>query len=293
MLGGLDLMFLPNMTFEALSEDVKMIMAVHDLSFEWDPSFFSRKKRLWHKFVDPKNLIGRADRIIAVSESTKNDLVRLYNESDDKVSVVNPGIDKSFEPYPEEALELIRVKDKYKLPEKFILYLGTLEPRKNIIGLIKAFEELKRNTDLPHQLVIAGGKGWLYEDIFKKQQSSKYRDSIKFAGFIDHEDKVAFYNLADVFCYPSFYEGFGFPPLEAMASGTPVVSSSVSSLPETLGDAALLIDPYNISEITLGIKSVLEDKNLADRLKQKGIKRAEKYNWENTTRETLDIFKEI
>ena len=293
MLGGPDIMILPNITFEALSDNTKMVLVIHDLSFVWDPSFFSRKKRLWHKFVNPKGLIDQADKIIAVSESTKGDLLRLFGAKEEKVSVIYPGIDKSFEPYPDDALELIRVKDKYKLPNKFILYLGTLEPRKNIVGLIQAFEELKRTTDLPYQLVIAGGKGWLYEDIFAKQQSSKYRDSIKFVGFIDHEDKVAFYNLADVFCYPSFYEGFGFPPLEAMASGTPVVASSVASLPEILGDDALLVDPYNVSEITLGIKSVLEDRTLADRLKQKGLMRADKFNWEDTVSKTLDCFKEV
>ncbi|MCK4525681.1 MAG: glycosyltransferase family 4 protein, partial [Candidatus Andersenbacteria bacterium] len=180
---------------------------------------------------------------------------------------------------------ILEIRKKYNLPKKYILYLGTLEPRKNIIGLIKAFEIL--NTK--YKLVIAGSKGWLYEDIFKIVKNSPAKDNIIFTGFIDDKDKAALYGLADLFVYPSFYEGFGFPPLEAMAAGTPVITSNFSSLPEAVGDAAITVNPYNIDELTKAIEMVLFDEKLRDILIERGYKKVKNFSWEKCAKETLEF----
>lgn len=222
----------------------------------------------------------RTNKIIAVSESTKNDLINLYQIKPEKIKVIYSGIGKQFQP--------AKVKNQYGLPEKFILYFGTIEPRKNLIGLIKAFQMIKKkNPDL--KLVLAGSKGWLYEDIFKTAKGDK---DIIFTGFIKEEDKPALYNLASVFVYPSFFEGFGFPPLEAMACGTPTIVSNNSSLPEVVGEAALMVDSYNLDELAWLMNEVLNDLKLREELKQRGLAQAKRFSWERTARETMKVLTE-
>ncbi|MFH1388123.1 MAG: glycosyltransferase family 1 protein, partial [Patescibacteria group bacterium] len=176
--------------------------------------------------------------------------------------------------------------DKYYLPDKFILYFGTIEPRKNLIGLIKAFELLK---DKNIKLVIAGTKGWLYQDIFKTASQSKRKKDIIFTGFVKEEDKPYLYNLAQSFVYPSFFEGFGFPPLEAMACGIPTIVSANSSLPEVVGDAALMVNPKNIDELAQAMETVSNDNKVRDQLIKKGLKQALRFSWEKCAQETLKV----
>lgn len=289
--GKPDIFFMPNINIGPLSSRGKKIITFHDLSYEVYPEYFSLKRRLWHTFINPKKQAWEAHKIIAISESTKNDLINIYRIPSEKIKVVYSGINQKFQPIFWNDLRLKKVKEKYKLPDRFILYLGTIEPRKNIVGLIKAFELLKEDKketeDL--RLAIAGIKGWLYDEIIETAKMSLYRKDIFFTGFIDDEDKLFVYNLAEVFIYPSFYEGFGFPPLEAMACGIPTITSNVSSLPEAVGNGAIMVDPYNIDEIAESIQLCVSDKELRNTLREKGLAQARKFSWIKTAKQILDL----
>jgi glycosyltransferase involved in cell wall biosynthesis len=182
------------------------------------------------------------------------------------------------------------IRKKYNLPENFILYFGTLEPRKNLVGLIQSYEIFRRQTgsDKKYSLVLAGNSGWLCDDIFVQARKSDFAQDIIFAGFVDPADKIYLYNLASLFVYPSFFEGFGFPPLEAMACGVPVICSHTSSFPEVVSQAALTVDPYNFDEIAWAMKEVLTDKELGQDLVKDGLIRAKNFSWDKCARETLD-----
>jgi len=313
LLKGVDLFFSPHIFLSSVSGKCKTVTTFHDLSFEMYPEFYSAGKSYWHFSVNPKKQAEKADRIIAVSQSTKDDLVKFYGIESSKIKVIYSGVDDESKIVDSE-LRILEVRKKYNLPEKYILYLGTLEPRKNIIGLIKAFELFKkRNPPSPLfqrgscvpslskgvrgisgvKLVIAGSKGWLYKDIFKVANSSFVKDDIIFAGFINDQDKPILYNSAELFVYPSFYEGFGFPPLEAMLCGVPVITSNFSSLPEAVGDAAVMVDPYNLDELAEAMQMVLADDKLRNILIQKGFERVKKFNWKKCAEETLEVLKSI
>lgn len=290
LLGGVDVYFNPHFFVAPLSRSCRKVITFHDLSFEHHPEFFSKRKRLWQKLLmNTKKEAEKADKIIAVSNSTKEDLINLYGIDSDKIEVVYSGVAKRFKPVNNEQQITNSVKEKYNLPDKFILYFGTIEPRKNIVGIIEAFELLKSDKSL--KLVIAGAKGWLYGDIFKAAKNSKRSQDIFFTGFVDNEDKPFLYNLAELFVYPSFFEGFGFPPLEAMACGLPTIVSCNSSLPEVVGKAALMIDPANIDELAWAIEIALTDNELRKRLIEAGIKRAKKFSWQKCAEKTLAVLK--
>ena len=292
---NLDLFFLPNLNFVALSSGVKKIITVHDLSFERYSRFFSWKRRLWHKFINPRKLIRGCDKVIAVSENTKRDLVELYGIQPEKIEVVYSGVVKESEIVNQESgIELVR--KKYNLSDHFILFLGTLEPRKNIEGLIRAFEILKKSYQLSisnYQLVIVGPKGWLCKKILKRAEQSPLREDIKFINYISPEEKFSFYRAADLFVYPSFYEGFGFPPLEAAAVGTPVIISAASSLSEVMGEAALMVDPNNPVELAESMRQCLIDQELRKNLIEKGKKRAEEFSWEKCAQAMVELFNQL
>lgn len=286
--GKVDAFFMPNINLGPVSKKCKKIITFHDLSYEIYPEYFSLKRRLWHKFINPKQQAEEAYKIIAVSEATKNDLLQLYNVPPEKIKVIYSGVNSQFYPIGWNDVRLARIKKKYNLPDKFILYFGVIEPRKNISGLIKAFE-LARDAGLnDFKLVIAGSRGWLYEEIIQTARESRYAKDIVFTGFIDSEDKIFVYNSAHLFIYPSFYEGFGFPPLEAMACGIPTITSNVSSLPEVVDNAAVMIDPYKVDELAEAIQLCAINKELRVQLVDKGLKQARKFNWENAAKETLD-----
>ncbi len=303
LLKGVDVMFSPHIFLSSISSKCSGVVTFHDLSFERYPEFYSKSKNYWHYSMNPKKQARKAKKIIAVSESTKNDLVELYNVNPDRVEVIYSGINEvSSTKYQvlsmeEKKTKILNVRKKYSLPEIYILYLGTLEPRKNIIGLVKAYE-LFRSKFIIHNsksiipnLVIAGSKGWLYDDIFETINKSSQKENIILTGFIKEEDKPFLYSLANLFVYPSFYEGFGFPPLEAMSFGVPVITSNISSLPEAVSDAAIMIDPYNLDELEIAMETVLRNDNLKRRLIKKGLKQAKKFQWQNCAEKTLDVLK--
>lgn len=298
LLGGVDVYFNPHFFVAPLSRDCRKVVTFHDLSFEHYPEFFSKRKRLWQKFLmNTREEAKKADKIIAVSNSTKEDLINLYGINSDKIEVIHSGVAERFKPLSKQSTtasltlqeRLSLIKKKYNLPEKFILYFGTIEPRKNIVGVIKAFELLRKDKSL--KLVIAGAKGWLERDIFKTAKNSKYSRDIFFTGFVEDEDKPELYNLAELFVYPSFFEGFGFPPLEAMACGLPVIVSCNSSLPEVVGKAALMIDPANIDELACAMEAALNDSKLRKKLTLAGIEQAKKFSWQKCAEKTLAVLK--
>jgi len=298
LLNGVDIFWAPNINLIPTTSKCRKIVTFHDLSFERHPEFFSLKRRLWHQFINPAKLAQEADKIITVSESTRQDLIDIYRVEPEKIKVVYSGVGKKFK-VQSSKLKVKKIKKKYHLPEEFILYLGTIEPRKNLVGLIRAYEVLMRKFLVPNskflipKLVIAGTKGWLYENILKTAHQSKYSKDIIFTGFIEDKDKPELYNLATIFVYPSFYEGFGFPPLEAMASGVPTITSNCSSLPEIVGDAAIMVDPYKPDELAWAMEMILTDEKLRQKLSQKGIEQARKFSWEKCARETLTVLQSV
>jgi len=278
----IDLFFFPNINFLSISPICKYIITGHDLSFEIFPSFFSLKRRMWHRAVKSRELFNNAHKVIAISQNTKKDLINWYNINPNKIQVIYSGINLKFPEYTN-----LEIRKKYSLPDKFILGLGTLEPRKNIETLIEAFNILRKNNKFDHKLVIAGPRGWKFKNIFKLVEKLDLKNQIIFTGYIDINDKPYIYKLADVFVYPSYYEGFGFPPLEAMASKTPVITSHTSSLSEICENAAITIDPYNPNELAFTINQVITDENLKNNLISCGYMQSQKFKWEKTAKEFL------
>jgi len=292
LLGGVDVFFMPNFGFAALSKKVKLILTVHDLSFEYYPETFSLKRVWWHMFINPKKLIKRADKIIAVSHSTKDDLASYYKVPPKKIEVIYNGASDEFGRIDRNNPRLLEVKEKYKLPFNFIFFLGTFEPRKNIIGLLRAYEALReeKNPQLDkYKLVIAGSDGWKSKKIKAEIAKSKYVRDILLVKFIDAEDKPFVYNLASIFVYPSFFEGFGLPPLEAMKCGVSVVASNNSSMAEIVGGGGMLIDAYKPTEIALAIKEFLINKKFAEMFEKSRIRQIQKFTWDKAAKDFLRI----
>jgi len=269
--------------------DSKIVITIHDLIPILYPDTYTMIDRTYWRHVLPL-FAKTAEQIITVSESTKNDLVSLLNIDETKVSVTPLGIDNR---YKKPLKDNIMTINRYYLPDQYILYVGTLQPRKNLATLIYAFYKLKQVKQIKHKLVIVGKKGWLYNDIFKLVNKFNIASEVKFTGYVPDEDLPYLYNAADLFVYPSFYEGFGLPPLEAMACGTPVITSNTSSLPEVVGDAGIMVDPYDVDGLAQAMYEVLTNDDLREDLIKKGIERAKMFSWEKTARETLKVYESV
>jgi glycosyltransferase involved in cell wall biosynthesis len=280
-LKDIDVFWMPNINFCSLPKNLPMILTVHDLSFLHSREFYSLKRRYWHKLVNVEKLAKAADKIIAVSGNTKRDLMRFFSLPDDKITIINPGIDTMLmnQDRAEEVL-----KD-FDLPAKFFVYVGTLEPRKNIDSIIKAFDKYHKDYPDVH-LVIVGAKGWIYRKILRE---IKKRPFINYLDYVTSPVKDALYFMSQGLIWPSFYEGFGFPPMEAIAHKTPVIVSYKTSLPETVKQQALYIDPYNISDIYQSLKFLTEDKKLIKELKI-SAKTFKVPQWPNQAQQILDLF---
>ncbi len=280
--GGADLVYLPNLNFARAR--APLAVTVHDLSFERYPDLFSAKQRLWHSLVAPRRLLSRAASVVAVSEHTRDDIIETYGVPAGKITVINPGVGPEFRPVPREEWE--PVMSRYGLTPGYFLFLGTLEPRKNIPGVISAFEKLGPRE----RLVIAGGRGWLYQDIFHQAALSPARARIRFLDYVTESEKPALYSAATALVYPSFYEGFGIPPLEAMACGTPTVVSQATSLGEVVGSAGLLVNPHDIGEIAEAMAALLDDEPLRRTLTARGLERARLFTWDESARRLDGLF---
>ena len=269
------------------------VITVHDLAIYKYPSWFPKGQEFSTKILCPKS-INKAKRIIAVSESTKRSVINLFKMPANKISVIYEGFFKDKIP---SKVEEKRILDRYKIDsEKYILYVGTIEPRKNIVNIIRAFDLLNKRRGRKfkdYRLVIAGGKGWKYEDVFKAIKNSPYSHRIKYLNYIPHKDKLALINRAECFVFPSLWEGFGLPVLEAMSLGTPVVSSNVSSLPEVAGKAAQLVNPRQVSEISKALNDVLSKATLRNKMRKTGLEQAKKFSWDKCAKETLKVYREV
>lgn len=296
MLGGVDIFFMPNINFIALSKKTKLLLTVHDLSFEIFPETFSLKRRIWHHFVNPRSLCKRANFVIAVSDSTMDDIINRYRIDQQKIQRIYNGISDEIVKLDRNDPKLIEVKELYHLPFNFIFYLGTVEPRKNIPAIVLAYDKLRAlgNLQLDKcKLVIAGGKGWKIGNILDQMRKAKFTNDIIFTSCILNEDKAAVYTLASLFVYPSFFEGFGIPVLEAMRIGVPVITSNCSSLPEVVDQGAIMIDPDKPDELYHAIKEVLLNRELHAQLSQMGSRQSIRFNWKTSARETLSIFEKL
>ena len=284
----IDLMFYPDHTSSLLRKKSYVIITIHDLSFLAYPKTFPATNRIY-KSLAVKYSASRADKIIVDSQATKIECLRLLNVPESKIKIVYNGIDSCFQKIDDET-RLEKISIKFNLPQKFILFVGTLEPRKNVVRLVEAYSLLRVKKNIEHQLIIVGGKGWLFEEIFKKVNLLSLQNNVRFLGYIAQDDLVGLYNLADVFVYPSLYEGFGFPPLEAMACGCPVVTSNVSSLPEVVGNAGLLVNCQDSEALAQNIFHVITDEDCRRRLIQRGVERVQHFSWHKSAKELLQVF---
>ena len=274
-----------------LNPKVKKILTIHDLTPMLFPETHTRETVfLWNSTL--KLIKNKIDIIIADSQNTKNDCINYLNIPEEKIEVVYLVADEIYTPVDNKREIREELAKKYNINTPFIHYVGTLEKRKNVPTLIKAFYKLKKKG-ITHKLVIVGKKGWRYNDIFEVVKALNLQKDVIFTGYVPKEDLVKFYNLADVFVYPSIYEGFGLPPLEAMACGCPVIASNTSSLPEVVGNAGILINPYNIDSLAKAIYDVLTNDGLRDELSKKGLKRAKLFSWEKTAKETWKVYEVV
>ncbi len=271
----------------------KSVVTVHDVAWRLFPEAFTPFMRNYLEW-STRYAVNRAAKVVAVSNSTKNDLVKFYGIDPGKVEVIYLGKSEIFKPMTYEQAQ--PVLDKFGLTyQKYILFVGTLQPRKNILKLLEAFVILKRTYHIEEKLVIVGKHGWLWEPIEKKISDFIPKDSVKRLDFgTVKDDELPFlYSGAAVLTLPSLYEGFGLPPLEAMTSGVPVVVSNISSLPEVVGDAGMLVDPQSVDDIARGILDVLTNAGLRHDMIEKGLLQAQKFSWENTAQKTLELLSAI
>lgn len=292
LVGGVDLLYLPNLNFINVSPVCPMVLTVHDLSFELFPRFLSRKRRLWHQLIRPRHLCHRAVHLIAVSEQTKRDLIDLYAIPEDKITVIYPGLDDTIAQSPSET-EVASVKQRYQLVQPYFLSISYQEPRKNLVALLQAFDRLKEQTGLGYELVLIGAPAWKKNELRSAHRKLKHASAVRLLGYVSDRDKWSLLRGADIFIYPSVYEGFGFPPLEAIRSGVPVIASAAASLPEVLGAAAILVQPYNLAEMVEALRQVALDQTLRAYLIKKQRQILESYTWRRTAEQTLQLFNNL
>jgi glycosyltransferase involved in cell wall biosynthesis len=265
------------------------IVTVHDLSFILFPDHADSGLVRYLKKAVPAS-VRRARYVLADSKNTRNDILCLLDGDPDRVEVLYAGVERRFSPVQDEK-QLALARKRLNLPWPFILTVSTIERRKNLARLVRAYGRLRARHGCVHKLVIAGRRGWLYEDVFAAVAELGLEEEVFFLGFIDDADLPVLYSLADLFVYPSIYEGFGLPPLEAMACGTPVVAAPTSCFPEVLGDACLFAPATEVDALAAAMERVLGDEGLAHDLRRRGLQRASLYTWEATARRLLDIYR--
>ncbi len=267
------------------------VLTVHDLAFRLYPHCHKPLNYAFLNLAMPL-FIRRADSIIVVSHSTKQDLVGLYGVDPNRITVIYEAADSRFHPQPMETIE--RIRRKHSLMEPFVLCVSTIEPRKNLTRLIEAWQLIVRKSRYPGiRLVIAGKRGWLYQPFFRRLEELGLDREVILLGHVPDGDLPALYSGATLFVFPSLYEGFGLPVLEAMACGTPVVCSNTSSLPEIVGEAALTFDPVDVEEMAARIEEALHNEALREEMRKKSLQQAAKFSWERTAKETLQIYREV
>lgn len=274
----------------------KRIVFLHDMAYKVYPETLRTKTKLWLNLNIWRSK-RRADKFVTISEFSKREIVTYLHINPDDIEVVYAGV--NFDVYhPDYAVwDIESTKQKYSIDRDYFLYLGTLEPRKNIAGLVKAYGKMKKEflktASAYPKLVLAGKKGWLYKEIYELVDELQLKEDIVFTGYVTKEESALLMNGAVAFVFPSFYEGFGLPPLEAMACGTPIISSNTASIPEVVGDAGLLVNPKSESELCDAMLTLLQDRELAEGLGKKGIQRAKNFTWENASQQLLRVIESM
>lgn len=270
-----------------------VVVSVHDLSFEHLPQTFLRRSRTQLRLT-VRHSARRADRILTLSEHTRGDVIKTYKIDPAKVVAIPLAAPAHFGPVTDDK-ELQRVRHNYGIDGDYVLSVGSIQPRKNLVRLINAYASLRgihSGNSFP-KLVIVGKKGWLYDETLRALEETGVKDSIVLTGYVPEPDLPALYSGALCFVYPSYFEGFGLPPLEAMKCGAPVVVGDATSLPEVVGDAGLKIDPFDVSAIAAAIGEVINNSELRRELRVKGLKRAEMFDWQDTARQTLEVYEQV
>jgi glycosyltransferase involved in cell wall biosynthesis len=280
-----DLFFMPHMNFIALGKNSRMILTIHDLSFLRYPEFFSHRKNFWHHIVNIKKLAQRSNAIVAVSENTRQDILELLEVDARKVRVIHSGL----------GLAAPKTNDQHKpkavtnLPEKYFLFVGSMEPRKNIDSIISAYLQLRLlyPEHQGHKLLLAGPYGWKNSEIFKALPKTD-DNSISYVGYVDQEQKKKLYQNCTALVFPSYYEGFGFPPLEAAIYHKPVIASFSSCIPEIMQRNAVYIDPYNVKDLVKAMHGILADEKIKNILSIK--KENSQYSWKISAHHYIELF---
>lgn len=285
--GETNAVFMPNWNIISLRSTTKLILVVHDLSPVVMPEMYSWKSRIWHWVINIPALCKRADKILAVSEFTKKALIEKLKVDPQKITVGLEGVDHERYNNSLSESKLRHVRNIYNLPGQFICFIATIEPRKNLERLIEAFEQL----DYEGSLVIIGKLGWKYSQVLSRINNSSKAKNIFYLGYVPESDKPYVIKLSDVFAWPSLYEGFGLPVLEAMAVGTPVLTSNVTSLPEVVGDCGLMVNPYQVADIKNGLQKLLDEPNLREQFIKKGLDHARQFTWDHTAQVVANLLK--
>lgn len=265
----------------------RIMTTIHDMTYLRFPETMGRRN-LDRIRGEIDRTVEMSDRILTVSEFSKREIIKLLRVTPEKVSVVYNAPSISY-----DQVSLALLQKKYRICTPYLLYVGTIEPRKNVLRLLHAFAQLKEEMGIPHQLVLAGSIGWRAEEFQRAVSVSRWKEQIILTGYVSAAEKNTLYRYADAFVFPSIYEGFGIPPLEAMAFGCPVVCSDAASLPEVVGDAAELVDPMEVDSIAAGMLRVLTDESYRMKLVQRGYAQAKKFNWEDSANKLMQICREV
>jgi len=288
--GHLDVFHSPDFLLPPLRH-AQGVVTIHDLSYI---IYAQYTRPTIAKYFDKavRRSVERARLVIADSNSTKRDLGKLLAISEGKIEVIYSGVSVRFVPVRDRD-RLFDVQRRYSIDRPFILSIGEIQPRKNLQRLIAAYSILRQDAMLTHQLLLVGKEHWLSEDLFRQVEGLDIKRDIRFLGYVPDEDLPALISLADVFAFPSLYEGFGLPPLEAMACGCPVVTSNTSSLPEVVGNAGIMVNPYDTDSLARAIGQVLTSSELRDNMIRKGLEQAKKFSWEKTAKQTLEVYNKV
>ncbi|MFN8454881.1 MAG: glycosyltransferase family 1 protein [Anaerolineae bacterium] len=286
---GLDLLHSPDF-IPPFKRNCKSVITIHDLAFLLYPHFLTKESARYYGQID--QAWRKTDHIIAVSETTKADSIKMLGVPEKKITVIHEAANPIYRPLPKEQVQPV-VKSKYKLDPGFILFVSTIEPRKNLPGLLRAYRRLRDDYKREELLVLAGSKGWLWEEVYETVEKLNLEKQVVFLGRVPSDDLLYLYNAASLLVHPSFYEGFGLTPLEAITCGAPVIASNISSIPEVVGDAALLVDPHDIDGLTVAIWRLLTEEELRKDLICKGLKRAKKFSWQEAARKTLEVYHKV
>ena len=287
---ALDLLHCPSYICPLRKSSAPYVVTIHDTIAIDHPGWCKPTNALYFN-LSMRRAVQKASRVISVSKSTADDLKRNFGLSDSKVRVVHPGVDEIFR-IEENASRCTQVRNRYNLPRRYILFVGNIEPKKNVRALLSMQSGL-REKQLPHKLVIVGKRSWCARAELDQIQREAAANNIIVAGYVDRGDLPFVYAMADVFVFPSLHEGFGFPPLEAMACGTPVVSSDRGALAETVADAAYIVEPENVEQIAEAVALMISDLALQQEHIARGLRQSRRFNWERAAKETLSVYQEV